>query len=139
MKTRLILTLFTVLLIFSACNKDDDHTDPIVGTWEIRETHENYTMYMRFTFNSNQTGEYYYTEAEKGEEIDEKKDDLVQFTYSLIEDELSMTYSITEYEPEYIHHEVTDEYRYSISDNKLSLSYKDELRYCEPEFYTRKN
>ncbi len=126
---KLLFTLGTLLLLFiaSACSKDDDDSnDPIVGTWEIRETYENYKLYNRFTFNSNQTGEYYYTEAENGEEIDENiEEELEQFTYSITEDKLTIS---------------GDEvYKYSISGNKLTLSYKDELRYDEPEVYTRKN
>lgn len=139
-KQLFILGTLLLLIIASSCSKDDKNADPIVGTWEIRENHENYKLYNRFTFNSNQTGEYYYTEAEKGEEIDENnQEDLEQFTYSINKDELFITHSITEYEPEYIHNEVTDKYEYSISDNKLTISYEVELYYTKQKVYTRKN
>jgi len=126
-KQLLILGTLLLLVIASSCSKDDNHTDPIVGTWELRDTDENYILYVRLTFNSNQTGEVYVTETENEEENDEYEY-IEQFTYSISGDKLTVTTK-----------EDTDVFKYSISGNKLSIFYKDELDYDEAEVYTRKN
>lgn len=128
-KQLFILGTLLLLVIASSCNKDDDHTDPIVGTWELSKTYEDYESYVRYKFNSDKTGEYYYTEAEDGNIID--KDDpseLDDFKYYTKDNKLYITI-----------HNYAISFNFTISKNKLTLDFEDKDEYDETIVLIRKD
>lgn len=103
--TFVFLTL-TLVSIFS-CSKDDEADDPILGTWEYKESIEGFSMTVTMTFNADHTGIAKSTIVFAGESESETS----SFTYSTNGSQLTLT---SEGESS-----VTT---YSISGNKLTIT-----------------
>jgi hypothetical protein len=107
-----IAVVFIVLVSITSCNKDDIQVDPIVGEWEYSETQEDFSRTITMTFMADNTGL---------EEIDyiiygQPDSRNSNFVYLLNEGILTLIFGV---EP--------NDYPYNISENKLTITYPDEV------------
>jgi hypothetical protein len=101
-----------VFMFITACQKDEEPVDPIVGTWEFVETSVDFSRTVTLTFNADKTGLSTVTYVVYGEP-DNKNNN---FTYSTKNGILTLI----------IGFEITDS-PYSISENQLSTTYRGEM------------
>lgn len=83
----LAFMMITVMMITSCDKKEDETVDPIVGTWEITETIEGFSMVITITFNADKTG---FSKSEYGYE-GEMETESESFTYSTNGNKLTVT------------------------------------------------
>lgn len=92
---------------FISCDKEEDEIENLVGTWELSEVVEGFSMTITVTFNSDQTGSSSTVYMEDGETESETGN----FTYSIDGSTITI---VTDEESSII--------TYSISGNKLTIT-----------------
>jgi hypothetical protein len=105
-----LIFLFLALGFLNSC-KEEVAVDPIVGIWEFSEEEEDFSRFIKLTFNPDNTGL---------EEIDyiiygQPDSNNSNFVYLVKNGILTLFYGV---EP--------SDYPYSISGNKLTISYPSE-------------
>ncbi len=108
----IITFVILAFILISACKKDEEPIDPIVGTWEYVESSVDFSRTVTLTFNADKTGLSTVSYLVYGEQ-DNKNNN---FTYSTKNGILTLI----------IGFEITDS-SYSISENQLTTNYQGEM------------
>ena len=101
-----------VLMLITACQKEEEPVDPIVGTWEYVENSEDFSRIVTLTFNADKSGLSKVSYVIYGD-ADERNNN---FTYSTKNGILTLI----------IGFEITDS-SYSISENQLTTTFQGDL------------
>jgi len=104
--------LILILGSITSCQNDEIPIDPIVGIWEFSESTEDFSRTVQLTFNADNTG------LEEIEFLiyDQPDSSNSNFVYLLKDSILTLIFGV----------EPTD-YPYTISGNKLTITYPDEV------------
>ena len=104
--------LVFVVLLITACQKEEEPVDPIVGSWEYTESSEDFSRIVTLTFNADKSGLSKVSYIIYGD-ADERNNN---FTYSTKNGILTLI----------IGFEITDS-PYSISEDKLTTTFQGDL------------
>jgi hypothetical protein len=107
----LFMLVALVLILITACQKDEEPVDPIVGTWEYIESSADFSRTVTLTFNADKSGLSKVTYVVYGD-TDEKNNN---FTYSTKNGILTLI----------IGFEITDS-PYSITEDQLTTTFRGE-------------
>ncbi|HRX12423.1 MAG TPA: hypothetical protein P5210_12270 [Draconibacterium sp.] len=108
----IFMFLVFVVLLITACQKEEEPVDPIVGTWEYAENSEDFSRIVTLTFNADKSGLSKIVYVVFGD-TDERNNN---FTYSTKNGILTLI----------IGFEITDS-PYSISENQLTTTFQGDL------------
>ncbi len=107
-----ITFVFLLLVVITACRKDEEPVDPIVGTWEYSENSKDFSRTITLTFYADKSGiskDTYVVFGEPDIKIN-------NFTYLTKNGILTLIMG----------YEITDSL-YSISENQLTTTYRGEV------------